>query len=130
MRGLVTSRDFGDDAASAITFKVVPPRLKLVAKTLGETRAMLLVTPPADLIEAVLPVCVKVCTRDNAASHCWQAEGFRSVGTTRNSMGVACARAAMENAPASETVSAEVQSDLIVLVVIVSSWVFSLLGFR
>jgi hypothetical protein len=47
---------------------------------------MLLVIPPADVIEAPSRVAVKVWTRDSAASNRMHPAGFRS-GTTRNSIG-------------------------------------------
>ncbi len=62
-----------------------------MVKISGELCVMVLLTPPADLTEAPSAVGVKVCTRDKAASNCWQAEGFRSVGVTRNSIGAPCA---------------------------------------
>jgi len=49
---------------------------------------MLLVTPPDDVIEAVSPVAVKVCTRDRAVSKFLQPDGFLSPATTRNSTDV------------------------------------------
>ena len=74
-----------------MTFSVVEPRLKSVVKISGEVCVMVLLTPPADLTEAPSAVGVKVCTRDKAASNCWQPEGFLSVGVTRNSIGAPCA---------------------------------------
>jgi hypothetical protein len=47
---------------------------------------MLLVTPPAEVTEAVSPVAQNVWTRDSAASNRMHPAGFLS-GTTRNSMG-------------------------------------------
>jgi hypothetical protein len=71
---------------------------------------MLLLTPPADLTEAVSPVAVNVCTRDKAASNCVQADGFLLVATTRNSIGAFCAIAWVESIPANDTAEQEVQN--------------------
>jgi hypothetical protein len=115
VRGSLTSSVFGDFEVSAVTLKFVPPSASVVVNTLGAFLVMFLAIPPAVRRVAPSLVGVKVWMRESSESHCLQALGFLSVGTTRNSIVVPCANAVADTIAARRTASIDPAGVLVAL---------------